>query len=541
MQHNDVSKKTMIVRRGLIAFTLAANCYLACAQSPVVEAGGIVNAASYAQPVAPGSLVAIFGMNFAEGVNSAMTIPWPKILGGTSVSINGIAAPLYYVSPNQINAQVPSSLAFSYGGYTTASVVVTTAVGSSTPAAVSMLDEGPGVFTTDESGCGHAAALNIAPDGRTSPNSPSNSAAPGDFIAIFGTGFGQSYFPPADGTPPAVAQQLENAGGFAMNGSPILPLEYFGLAPDLVGLDQANVQIPADMREGCAVPLAIAGASLLSPTVTVSISPSRSQCTDPPTQSYGTITLVRTIATGTSEDGETDTLTASFPSGPQLTRPADSQTPVNGYVTNVIQPAAPSRSCPVPGYDQLSAGAIVVSAPNASATAEPTTVAGSTTYSLNLPVGFVTGGTYNVSAAGGAAIGAFQGSMMVDSPIQITADRIPADISSGEPLIVQWTGGAATSVVKVSLVYKTSLTQYTAYGYTAATAGSYNFQPICSGNPVSAGGNGVVCGFGLPGLSEVVVEQMPATDQVSTFRASGITSDIRTYWIFRYVIGIGQN
>jgi uncharacterized protein (TIGR03437 family) len=539
MQHNDVSKKaTMIVRRGLIAFTLAANCYLACAQSPVVEAGGIVNAASYAQPVAPGSLVAIFGVNLAEGVNSATTIPWPTILGGTSVSINGIAAPLYYVSPNQINAQVPSSLAFSYEGYTTASVVVTTAVGSSTPAAVSIFDEGPGVLTTDEGGCGHAAALNIALDGSFSPNSLSNSAAPGDFIAIFGTGFGQSYFPPADGTPPAVAQQLENAGGFTMNGSSILPLEYFGLAPDVVGLDQANVQIPADMREGCAVPLAIAGASLLSPTVTVSISPSRGQCTDPPTQSYGTITLARTIATGTSEDGETDILTASFPSGPQLTRPADSQTPVNGYVTNVMQPAGPSRSCPVPGYDQLSAGAIVVSAPNASATAQPTTVAGSTTYSLNLPVGFVTGGAYSISAAASAAIGAFQGSMTVDSPIQVTGY---SQVAYNEPLTVQWTGGAATSVVKVSLVAKTGLTQYTAYGYTAATAGSYSFQPICSGNPVSAGGNGVVCGFGLPGLSEVVVEQVPAADQVSIFQANGITSDIRAYWIYRYVIGIGQN
>jgi uncharacterized protein (TIGR03437 family) len=539
MQHNDVSKKaTMIVRRGLIAFTLAANCYLACAQSPVVEAGGIVNAASYAQPVAPGSLVAIFGTNLAQGVNSAMTIPWPTILGGTSVSINGIAAPLYYVSPNQIDAQVPSSLAFSYGGYTTASVVVTTAVGSSTPAAVSILDEGPGVFTTDESGCGQAEALNIAPDGSFSPNSPLRSAAPGDFIAIFGTGFGQSLLPPpADGTPPSAAEQLQNAGGFTLNGSSILPLQYFGLAPGLVGLDQANVQIPSDMRQGCAVPLAIAGESLRSPTVTVSISLSRGQCTDPPTESYGTITLMRTIATGTRDDGETDALTASFPSGPQLTRPAYTQTPMNGYVTNIPQLAAPSRACQVPGYGQLSAGAIVVSAPTGSATAEPTTVAGSATYSLNLPVGFLTGGAYNISLAGSAVIGAFQGSMTVDSPIQVTGY---SQAAYNEPLIVQWTGGAATSVVKVSLVAKTGLTQNTAYGYTAATAGSYSFQPICSGNPAPAG-NGVYCSFGIPGLSEVVVEQMPATDQVSTFQASGITSDIRAYWIYRYVIGIGQN
>jgi uncharacterized protein (TIGR03437 family) len=522
-----------------MAFMLAATCYSVCAQSPVIASGGIVNAASYLQPVAPGSLVAIFGSNLAEGVYSAMTIPWPTTLGGASVSISGIAAPLSYVSPNQINAQIPSSLAFSWGSYTTASVVVTTGTGSSPPAAVSIFEEGPGVFTTDGSGCGQAAALNIAPDGGFSPNSASNSAAPGDFIAIFGTGFGQTYFPPAAGTPASYAQSMEIAGGFAMNGSAVLGLEYFGLAPDLVGVDQANVQIPADMREGCAVPLAISGAYSWSPTVTVSISRSRGQCADPPTQSYGTISLLRTIATGTSEDGETDTLTASFPSGPQLTPPTETQTPTTGYIGNDIQVAPSSRSCPIPGYERLSAGAIVVNAPNASATVEPTTVAGSATYSLNLPVGFVNGGAYNISGAGGPGVGAFQGSMTIDSPIQISAVDVPADISGAQPITVQWTGGGAASVVKVSLVFKSFLIEDTSYGYTAASTGSYSFQPSCSGNPPPAG-NGVVCNFGLPGLSEVVVEQMPATDQVSAFQASGITSDIRAFWIYRYVIGVGQ-
>ncbi|HEY7389911.1 MAG TPA: IPT/TIG domain-containing protein [Bryobacteraceae bacterium] len=540
MQHKGVSKKRLF-RQGLITLVLAASCYSAGAQSPVIAAGGIVNAASYIQPVAPGSLVAIFGTNLAQSVQTAATISWPTTLGGTSVSINGIAAPLSYVSPNQINAQVPSSVPFSYGGYTTASVVVTTAVGSSAPATVSIFVEGPGVFTTDASGCGQAAALNIAPDGSFSPNSPSNSAAPGDFIAVFGTGSGQTYFAPSDGTPASGAQRLEDAGGFAMNGKAILPLGYFGLAPDLVGLNQANVQIPADMREGCAVPLAIAGGFSLSPTVTLSIHSSRGQCTDPPTQSYGTITLQRTIAAGASDAGETDILTASFPSGPQLTRPAESQTPPTGYATNVIHLAEPGRSCPVPGYSQLSAGAIAVSGPNGSATVAPTTVAGSSTYSLNLPKGFVTGGAYTISAAGSTAIGAFQRSMIVDSPIQITAAQVPANIFGREPITVRWTGAAATSVVKVSLVYKSFLTEYTAYGYTAASAGSFSFQPLCTGNPISAGGSGMICGFGLPGLTEVVVEQMPAADQVSTFQTSGITRNIQVSWVYRYVIAIAQH
>ena len=536
-RHEDVSIKG-VLRWGRMAFILAASCHSACAQSPVIAAGGIVNAGSYLQPVAPGSLVAIFGTNLAESAHTATTTPWPTTLGGTSVSINGISATISYVSPNQINAQVPSSLAFRYGGYTKANVVVTTAAGSSMPADASVFEEGPGVFTTDGSGCGQAAALNIASDGTFSPNSPSNSAAPGDFVAIFGTGFGQPYFPPSDGSPASAAQRIGTTGGLAINGTAILPLAYFGLAPGLVGLDQVNVQIPAGMREGCAVPLTIAGAFSLSPTVTVSIRSSRGQCIDPPTQSFGNITLSRTISTGTSEDGETDALTASFPSGPQLTRPTETQTPTSGYVTNVIQLAEPGRACPVPGYSHLSAGTITVRGPNGSATVAPNTVAGSSSYSLNLPGGFVTGGLYDISAAGAAAVGAFRGSIMVPSPIQITAVQVPADISGGEPITVQWTGGSATSVVKVSLVNKLFLTEYSAYGYTAASAGSYTFQPICPGNPVSAGGNGRICSFGLSGLKELVVEQMPVTDQVSTFQASGSTDDIRASWIYRYVFGV---
>ncbi len=522
-----------------MALLLVTSCSASFAQSPVITPGGVVNAASYTQPVVPGSLVAIFGSNLAQGVSVATTTPWPTTLNGTSVSFNGIAAPLSYVSPIQINAQVPSSLTFNGGVTNTmASVVVTTTVGSSAPAALALFWSAPGVFTTDGSGCGQAAALNIAADGSFSPNSPSNSAAPGDFLAVFGTGFAETYSPPSDGAPAPTAQPLELTGGVAIDGKTLLAAGYFGLAPDLVGVDQANVQIPADMRDGCAVPLAVAGGSLLmSPTVTVSIHSSRGQCVDPPSQSYGTISLVRTVATGTSQDGETDTLTASFPSGPQLTRPAaQNQTPTNGYAISE-QPAGPTRACPVAGYDQLSAGPVVISGPKGSATAAPTTAVGSPAYSQNLPAGFVTGGAYNISAAGGPAIGPFQVSMTLDSPIQITATQIPANLSSGQPITLQWTGGAATGDVKVSLVYKSFLGDYAAYGYTPASAGSFTFQPICIGNAVPAG-NGVICSFGIPGATELIVDQMPVTNQVSTFQTPGITSDVQASWLYRYIFGI---
>src|ERR1022692_1384233 len=71
---------------------------LAVAQAPLVEHGGVVDAASFKGPVVPGSLVSIFGSNLASGTASASAIPLPVTLGGVSVSFNGIAAPLLYVS-----------------------------------------------------------------------------------------------------------------------------------------------------------------------------------------------------------------------------------------------------------------------------------------------------------------------------------------------------------------------------------------------------------------------------------------------------------
>src|ERR1022692_976900 len=100
---------------------------------PKVDPAGVVNGASYAQPIAPGSLVSIFGTNLAATTMTAQETPLPTEFAGTSVTLNGIKAPLLFVSPSQINLQAPSSLSISYSAYSQATVTVITAVGSSIP------------------------------------------------------------------------------------------------------------------------------------------------------------------------------------------------------------------------------------------------------------------------------------------------------------------------------------------------------------------------------------------------------------------------
>jgi len=509
----------------------------ALCQVPQLNVNGVVNAASYAQPIAPGSIVSIFGSNLAVATAVAVKTPLPAQLAGTWVTVNGIQAPLFFVSPGQINFQVSSSVPFSYAGFSTVEVIVTTAAGLSAPVEVPFNQTSPAVFTTDASGCGQAVALNVAPDGTYSVNSALNSAAQGDYIVLFGNGFGTAeYAQPPDGVAPSGAAQMPYAGGGIVDGEPLTLLSYFGLAPGLVGVDQANFQIPADTRDGCAVPVAIETA-LISPTVTISIHSGRGHCVDPPTQSYGNISLTRTIATGTGHDGETDTFSAAFLSGPGLKRPQQPQLQPGSYSANDYIPLATSRSC-LAGYTGLSAGSIQVQGPAGSVAIPPVTAQdGSVTYSQSLPTGFIAPGAYSIAAAGSATTAAFAGQVSVGSPIQIQTDLSPGTtVSSDQPFTLTWSGGDSGTRVTVKLAYTTGLGDYYDYTYADAANGYLTFDPLCTGYPFPAG-NGQFCTFGLPGIDQVIVEVSAGPNNVASLSAQGITEGVQVSWTYRYIFG----
>jgi len=71
---------------------------------------GISSAASFQRAYAPGMVVALFGENLAGSTPNPPSSPLPIALAGTTVTLNGIAAPLYYVSPTQINLQIPYAI-----------------------------------------------------------------------------------------------------------------------------------------------------------------------------------------------------------------------------------------------------------------------------------------------------------------------------------------------------------------------------------------------------------------------------------------------
>ena len=222
--------------------------------------GAVANGASFLdQAVAPGSLITIFGTDLAAATVPAASIPLPTTLGDTSVTNNGIAAPLLLVSQFQINAQVPWNVLPS--GTTSANVpVVVTRAGNSASGAFQMpvAEFGPAIFTF-QNGIGQAAAIN--PDGSVAGTA--NPAAPGSTIVVYATGLGA--VTPVIDSGAAPGNDLRNAATqpTVLIGGVAAQVAFAGLSPQFVGVNQINVVVPAVPTPG-AVPLQIQVGDLTS-------------------------------------------------------------------------------------------------------------------------------------------------------------------------------------------------------------------------------------------------------------------------------------
>jgi hypothetical protein len=144
---------TAALRQGVLSAT--GQTYSAA----IKPAGGAttVSAASGFAAVAPGSIVSIYGSNPASAAASATTIPLPFTLGGASVTLTDsshvqASLPLFYASPQQINAQIPSSASTG-----PAMLAISTPSGN-IPSAVNLLAVAPGLFSANADGVGVAAA-----------------------------------------------------------------------------------------------------------------------------------------------------------------------------------------------------------------------------------------------------------------------------------------------------------------------------------------------------------------------------------------------
>ena len=211
-----------------------------------------VSAASYAPnaAVAPDSIVAAFGAKLATGTVVATALPLPTTLGGTTVRVNGQLAPLFFVSPGQVNYAIPSGLAAG-----AATVMVNAGDGSLSQGTVQIAAAAPGVFTANADGLGVLAAVAIrvaansaqtieavaqAGSGRQVPR-PIDLGPEGErvFLSLFLTGVRGAADPNGDGN---VRENVR----IVIGGIETQP-DYAGRQGSLAGLDQINVEIPRSL------------------------------------------------------------------------------------------------------------------------------------------------------------------------------------------------------------------------------------------------------------------------------------------------------
>jgi uncharacterized protein (TIGR03437 family) len=192
------------------------------------------NAASgVAAALAPGALAAVYGTGLATSTVSAASLPLPTTLGGAVVNIGGIAAPITYASPTQINIQIPFQVPT---GSSTVNVSVNGTPAGSTFVSVNAI--APGLFLLQQ---GAAAVVNQ----NGSVNSQSQPAAAGSIVAAYLTGLGPVNPSVATGAAaPASPLSLVSATATANIGNVSAPVQFAGLAPGFAGLYQVNIQVP---------------------------------------------------------------------------------------------------------------------------------------------------------------------------------------------------------------------------------------------------------------------------------------------------------
>ncbi|MFN7926413.1 MAG: SMP-30/gluconolactonase/LRE family protein [Blastocatellia bacterium] len=224
-----------------------------------------VSGASYQAVLCPEMITSLFGLNLATQVQGAASLPLPTSLAGTRVFVNGTAAPLFYVSPTQVNYMIPAAIAPDVS----VNIVNVAGNGIVSQQQTRLTSDNPGVFTANASGTGGPAAQwtmdGVAQFNVTNPDGSLNAIPVGAYLILYGTGIRRAPDPTTDDNNGVAEVMQANFEGI------IAPVAYGGLQGTYVGLDQVNLQIPVSLAGRGAMNLVIVVNGKAANTVKVKI------------------------------------------------------------------------------------------------------------------------------------------------------------------------------------------------------------------------------------------------------------------------------
>ena len=215
---------------GSLSASLTVNVQVAGSGSnPSPAITSLSNAASSAQAFAPGSLLTIAGSQMAPSTESAGSIPLPYLIAGVTATVNGVAAPLYFVSPAEVIVQIP------YETTPGSALLVINNAGQVVSKTLTVSAAAPGVFTSQ----------NRAPI-------PNGTAAPGDVVSLYVTGAGAVTPAVATGSAPASSVAVTDLPKptqvtSVTVGTQTAAIQFIGIPWNLVGVLLINYQVPSGL------------------------------------------------------------------------------------------------------------------------------------------------------------------------------------------------------------------------------------------------------------------------------------------------------
>jgi uncharacterized protein (TIGR03437 family) len=228
---------------------------------PLPNSRGAVNLASYQSAIAPNGLLSIFGQNLGDNAVFSST-PLPIVLGGTCVTLNNVPLPLFWVSPGQINAQIPPNTAPGTYPLVVRSVANRT-TSASQQLAISALAPAVLVDSTGQVALVHADGRYVTQDNPATRDEP---------LQLFAVGLGAtSGAPVASGVPsPSGPLAVTSNKVQVYFGSPLYKqsaviVDWAGLAPGFIGVYQLNLRVPGFHSTGQTLPVTLKVGSTASP------------------------------------------------------------------------------------------------------------------------------------------------------------------------------------------------------------------------------------------------------------------------------------
>jgi uncharacterized protein (TIGR03437 family) len=229
--------------------TILPPTYAASVAPPQINA--VVSAADFMSPSAPGGLISVFGTALSPTNQATTEIPVPTALASSCLTVNGQPMPLIFVSPTQVNAQMP------FQAIGNVVMVVHTPGGVSPNFNMTVQPTAPAVFLSGSAG----PLTNLPTVVRQSTDllvTDSNPVHLGDQLVIYLTGMGAVSPVVANGTPgPSNPLAMAIAPPQVTLGGVSLGVEFAGLAPGEVGVYQINATVPGDAPQGLSVPLVV--------------------------------------------------------------------------------------------------------------------------------------------------------------------------------------------------------------------------------------------------------------------------------------------